>query len=118
MNTVKTRKVGNSLTVTIPKNLGMTEGQEMVVYKGIDGVIVLAPKLKDPFDGITDLRMTNDFEGVRHQLVEKFRKDDLPWLFLGENMPCKLVLWLSVPSLMANNAWQKKACSFLSRRTR
>ncbi|RAG60037.1 AbrB family transcriptional regulator, partial [Burkholderia multivorans] len=32
---------------------------------GIDGVIVLAPKLKDPFDGITDLRMTNDFEGVR-----------------------------------------------------
>lgn len=64
MNTVKTRKVGNSLTVTIPKNLGMTEGQEMVVYKGIDGVIVLAPKLKDPFDGITDLRMTNDFEGV------------------------------------------------------
>jgi hypothetical protein len=51
--------------VTIPKNLGMTEGQEMVVYKGIDGVIVLAPKLKDPFDGITDLRMTNDFEGVR-----------------------------------------------------
>ena len=56
MNTVKTRKVGNSLTVTIPK---------MVVYKGIDGVIVLAPKLKDPFDGIADLRMTNDFEGVR-----------------------------------------------------
>ena len=55
----------HSLTVTIPKNLGMTEGQEMVVYKGIDGVIVLAPKLKDPFDGITDLRMTNDFEGVR-----------------------------------------------------
>lgn len=65
MNTVKTRKVGNSLTVTIPKNLGMTEGQEMVVYKGIDGVIVLAPKLKDPFDGITDLRMTNDFQGVK-----------------------------------------------------
>ena len=65
MNTVKTRKVGNSLTVTIPKNLGMTEGQEMVVYKGIDGVIVLAPKLKDPFDGIADLRMTNDFEGVK-----------------------------------------------------
>ena len=65
MNIVKTRKVGNSLTVTIPKNLGMTEGQEMVVYKGIDGVIVLAPKLKDPFDGITDLRMTNDFQGVK-----------------------------------------------------
>lgn len=45
MNTVKTRRQ-NSLTVTIPKNLGMTEGQEMVVYKGIDGVIVLAPNRK------------------------------------------------------------------------
>ena len=65
MNTVKTRKVGNSLTVTIPKNLGMTEGQEMVVYKGIDGVIVLAPKIPDPFSGDADLRMEDDFEGVK-----------------------------------------------------
>ena len=52
MNIVKDSKVGNSLTVTIPKKLGMTEGQEMVVYKGIDGVIVLAPKLKDPLMGL------------------------------------------------------------------
>ena len=55
MNTVKTRKVGNSITVTIPKNLGMTEGQEMVVYKGIDGVIVLQPKRKLHFEGINIL---------------------------------------------------------------
>ena len=34
MDTVKTRKVGNSLTVTIPKALDVPEGQEMVVYKG------------------------------------------------------------------------------------
>ena len=65
MNTVKTRKVGNSLTVTIPKNLGMTEGQEMVVYKGADNVIVLAPKIADPFSEVADLRMENDFEGVK-----------------------------------------------------
>ena len=65
MNTVKTRKVGNSLTVTIPKALDVPEGQEMVVYKGADNVIVLAPKIADPFSEVADLRMENDFEGVK-----------------------------------------------------
>ena len=48
MNTVKTRKVGNSLTVTIPKELDVPEAQEIVVYKGADNVIVLAPKIAHP----------------------------------------------------------------------
>lgn len=65
MNTVKTRKVGNSITVTIPKTLNVPEGQEMFVYKGIDDVIVLAPKIPDPFSRDTDLRMEDDFEGVK-----------------------------------------------------
>lgn len=61
MNTVKTRKVGNSITVTIPETLNVPEGQEMFIYKGVDNVIVLAPKIPDPFSGDTDLRMENDF---------------------------------------------------------
>lgn len=61
MNTVKTRKVGNSITVTIPKTLNVPEGQEMFIYKGVDNIIVLAPKIPDPFSGDTDLRMENDF---------------------------------------------------------
>ena len=61
MNTVKTRKVGNSVTVTIPEALNVPEGQEMFIYKGVDNVIVLAPKVPDPFSGDTDLRMENDF---------------------------------------------------------
>lgn len=65
MNTVKTRKVGNSVTVTIPKTLNIPEGQEMIVYKGADDIIVLAPKIPDPFTGTADLSMTDDFEGVR-----------------------------------------------------
>lgn len=65
MNTVKTRKVGNSLTVTIPKSLNVPEGQEMIVYKGTDNIIVLAPKIQDPFTGTEDLTMTDDFEGVK-----------------------------------------------------
>ncbi|HHF7019264.1 type II toxin-antitoxin system PemI/MazE family antitoxin [Streptococcus mutans] len=64
MTTVKARKVGNSMTVTIPKSLNIEEGTEFSVYKGIDDVIVLAPKLKNPFKEKIDLRMTDDFEGV------------------------------------------------------
>ena len=64
MNTVKTRKVCNSLAVTIPKELGIDEGKEFVVYKGIDGVIVLAPKIPNPFDNMEPFIMENDFEGV------------------------------------------------------
>lgn len=64
MTTVKARKVGNSMTVTIPKSLNIEEGTEFSVYKGIDDVIVLAPKLKNPFKEKMDLRMTDDFEGV------------------------------------------------------
>ena len=40
MNTVKTRKVGNSLAVTIPKELGISEGKEFLVYKGVDELIL------------------------------------------------------------------------------
>ncbi|KXU14571.1 Programmed cell death antitoxin MazE [Streptococcus oralis] len=36
----------------------------MFVYKGVDNVIVLAPKIPDPFSGDADLRMEDDFEGV------------------------------------------------------
>lgn len=64
MTIVKTRKVGNSITVTLPKPLNVSEGQEMFVYKGIDDVIVLAPKIPDPFQLTDNLQMTNDFEGV------------------------------------------------------
>ena len=52
------------MTVTIPKSLKIEEGTEFSVYKGIDDVIVLAPKLENPFKKKIDLRMTNDFEGA------------------------------------------------------
>ena len=64
MTIVKARKVGNSMTVTIPKDLKVKEGTEFSVYRGIDNMIILAPKLANPFDGKTDLAMTDDFEGV------------------------------------------------------
>jgi len=65
MTIVKTRKVGNSITVTIPKELGIESGQEFIIEKGRQNVILLVPKLDNPFDGISDLRMTDDFENMR-----------------------------------------------------
>lgn len=62
---VKARKVGNSVSVTLPKEFGIETGQEFVIEKGKNNVLILAPKLKNPFDGETDLRMTDDFEGVK-----------------------------------------------------
>lgn len=64
MNTVKTRKVGNSVTITIPKELGIPTGQEFLVQKGRDNVIMLVPKIPNPFNGKTDLHMEDDFDGV------------------------------------------------------
>lgn len=64
MNLVKTRKVGNSVTVTLPKDLGITTGQEFLIEKGRNDVIILVPKIANPFNGSEDLAMTDDFEGV------------------------------------------------------
>ncbi|GAX47706.1 type II toxin-antitoxin system PemI/MazE family antitoxin [Pseudolactococcus reticulitermitis] len=64
MPTVKTRKVGNSTTVTIPQEIGVGIGEEFFVYKGIDGVIVLAPKVENPFLTDQDLHQEEVFNDV------------------------------------------------------
>jgi len=65
METVKTRKVGNSVTVTIPKELNISVGEEFCVYRGVDGTIVFAPKVKNPLIGSKPFRMNDEFEEVR-----------------------------------------------------
>ena len=64
MELVKSRKVGNSTTVTIPKELDVGIGEEFFVYKGVDGVIVFAPPIKNPFGELNSFRMNDDGEGV------------------------------------------------------
>lgn len=64
MNTVKTRKVGNSITITIPKELEIQSGVEFVAYKGVDGAIVFAPKIKNPLNELTPFIMEDDFSEV------------------------------------------------------
>ena len=43
MKIVKVRRAGNSLAVTIPPDLGLTEGQEVVIGRAPDGEIFIVP---------------------------------------------------------------------------
>ncbi|HIY58778.1 MAG TPA: AbrB/MazE/SpoVT family DNA-binding domain-containing protein [Candidatus Tetragenococcus pullicola] len=68
MLTAKTRKVGNSVAISIPSQLSVEPGTEYVVYKSKRGGITLAPKIPNPFAS-----------------EEEFVKDDQKfWQDLGE----------------------------------
>jgi antitoxin component of MazEF toxin-antitoxin module len=50
MTSIKTRKQGNSLVITIPANLGLKEGEEFLIIRKENGTVVLIPKVEDFFD--------------------------------------------------------------------
>lgn len=50
MDTVKTRKQGNSIMVTIASKFGVPEGADYYISKEEDGTIILIPKIKDYFE--------------------------------------------------------------------
>lgn len=50
MLTVKTRKQGNAVTVTVPKSLNIEPGREYIVVKGENGAFSYVPKLEDVFE--------------------------------------------------------------------
>lgn len=54
MTIVKTRKVGNSVTITIPKEFDVPTGQEYKVYKTSDGTLLLSPSQDNLLEGATD----------------------------------------------------------------
>ncbi len=47
METTKIRKQGNSLVLTISKNLGYELGTEFFISKETDGSLILIPKVPD-----------------------------------------------------------------------
>lgn len=49
MLSVKTRKVGNSIAISIPKQLGVEANKEFVVYQSKNGGLIFAPKLENPY---------------------------------------------------------------------
>lgn len=62
MLTAKTRKVGNSIAISIPSQLCVEAGVEYVVYKNKSGAITLAPKIQNPFTSDEEfVKDTQDF---------------------------------------------------------
>lgn len=49
MITAKTRKVGNSVAVSIPKQLDVNFDEEFIIYKSKNGSIIMTPKMDNPF---------------------------------------------------------------------
>lgn len=47
METVKARKQGNSLMVTLASRFGIKEGQEFYIFKDEDDTLMLVPKIEE-----------------------------------------------------------------------
>lgn len=74
MLTVKTRKVGNSIVVSIPKQLDVELNTEYVIYKSQNGSLIFTPKIEDPFisNEPYEADETNDWQ---EQAVEEFNRE-------------------------------------------
>ncbi|MCH3904577.1 MAG: hypothetical protein LKF01_05625 [Lactobacillus sp.] len=60
-----TRKVGNSIMISIPKELHPVNNQEYLFYKTKAGDIIMTPKIKNPFTNdqkFVDASDNTDFE--------------------------------------------------------
>ncbi|WP_071130106.1 type II toxin-antitoxin system PemI/MazE family antitoxin [Enterococcus timonensis] len=53
---VVTRKVGNSISISIPKKLNVAAGTEFVVYKSNSGSLIFSPKIKNPFTSNSEFK--------------------------------------------------------------
>lgn len=54
MTSIKARKQGNSIMITIPRALGVEEGEEFFFIKKDNGTIMLIPKEEDHFASVTE----------------------------------------------------------------
>jgi len=66
MSTVKARKQGNSIMVTIPSTLGIEAGEEFFVIKKDNGALTLIPKVEDPFKNAKDGEFYTPEENIEY----------------------------------------------------
>lgn len=45
----KARKQGNSIMITLPSSMNVSEGKEFFIYQKKNGNIILVPKITDPY---------------------------------------------------------------------
>ncbi|MBO1086867.1 MULTISPECIES: type II toxin-antitoxin system PemI/MazE family antitoxin [Enterococcus] len=49
MINVKARKIGNSISISIPKQYQVEAGSKYVVYKSKNGGLIFTPQIENPF---------------------------------------------------------------------
>ncbi|GEK90032.1 AbrB/MazE/SpoVT family DNA-binding domain-containing protein [Alkalibacterium putridalgicola] len=54
MSSIKARKQGNSIMITLPSALGIKEGEEFFIIKKDNGAIALIPKEEDHFKDVSE----------------------------------------------------------------
>lgn len=75
MATVKTRKQGNALVITLEKSLNLKEGQEFYSIKQPNGTIALIPKVDDIYANVKEneyLDMDTD------NIAQSYNGEELP----------------------------------------
>ncbi len=73
---VKIRKVGNSLVLTVPKNIKVSSNKEYDVFAGRNGAITFLPVETNPFHTKETLKKYGKFDGDTTGFVDAEVDDD------------------------------------------
>ncbi|MGC6770319.1 type II toxin-antitoxin system PemI/MazE family antitoxin [Enterococcus sp. LJL128] len=76
METVKARKQGNAIMVTLASKLAVKEGQEFYYYKDDEGIISLIPKAEDFFQNAEKGDFVDDEDKLAMNFVPKVSELD------------------------------------------
>ncbi|SUN35545.1 toxin-antitoxin system, antitoxin component,AbrB family [Streptococcus downei MFe28] len=78
MMTVKTRKQGNSIMITIPKDFNIPTGKEYEANLTVNGEIVFTPKEDETAHFVSDIeafknvdKILKEYDGIFKELVER-----------------------------------------------
>ncbi|MCG3401962.1 type II toxin-antitoxin system PemI/MazE family antitoxin [Staphylococcus massiliensis] len=71
MDQVKTRKQGNSITVTIDQKFNVPEGKEYYITQEEDGTISLIPKIEDFFRHVQHGQYMDDEDALAQNFTTK-----------------------------------------------
>lgn len=73
---VKIRKVGNSLVLTVPKNIKVSLNKEYDVFTGRDGAITFLPVESNPFHTQDTVKKYGKFNGDTTGFIDAEVDDD------------------------------------------
>lgn len=75
MVTSTTRKVGNSIMISIPKELHPKKGEEYLFHKTESGAIIMAPRIKNPFKSNEKFEPAKDNEIFEKQAMKDWNNE-------------------------------------------